>query len=194
MDYSLPGSSIQGIFQARTLEWGAISFHLCCCSVTKLCPIFCYPMDWSTPGLPVPYHLLKFAQIHVHCINGDIRPSHSDALFSFCPQSFPAPGSFPISGLFVSGSQNPGASASASVLPMSIQGWLPIRLTGLVSLLSKGLSEVFSSTTVWRHQFFGPLPSLQSNSHNCTWPLEDHSLDYMDLCQQSNVSDFQHAV
>ena len=62
-------------------------------------------------------------------------------------------------------------SASASVLPVNIQGWSPLRLTGLISLLSKGLSEVFSSTSIWRYQFFGALPSLWSSSHNCTWPL-----------------------
>ena len=110
------------------------------------------------------------------------------------PSIFPNIRDFEISCLFVSDDQNTGASASASVLPVNIQGWSPLRLTGLISLLPKGLSGVFSSTTVWRHQFFGPLPSLQSNSHNCTWPLEDHSLDYADLCWRSNVSAFQHAV
>ena len=75
--------------------------------------------------------------------------SSSDALFSFCPQSFPALGTFPMSHLLASDDQNSGASASASVLPTSIRGWFPLRLTGLISLLSKGLSGVFSSTTVW---------------------------------------------
>ena len=92
--------------------------------------------------------------------------SSSDTLFSFCPQSFPASGTFPVSQLFAS-----GPSASASVLPMSIQGCFSLRLTGLIFLLSKGLSGVFSSTTVWKHQFFGILPSLWSSSHNRTWPL-----------------------
>ena len=91
--------------------------------------------------------------------------------FFSCLQSFLAPGSFPVSWLFTSGGQSTGASASASVLPTSIQGWSPLRLTGLISLLSKGLSGVFSSTTVRRHQFFGDLPSLWSNSQNHTWPL-----------------------
>ena len=94
--------------------------------------------------------------------------SSSDTLFSFCPLSFPASGTFPMSQLFTSDDQNTGASAL--VLPTSIQGWFPLRMTGLI-LLSKGLSGVFSSTTVWRHQFFGVLPSLQSSSHNCIWPL-----------------------
>ena len=82
--------------------------------------------------------------------------------FSFCPQSFPPSGTFPMSQLFVSDDQNIGASASASVLPMSIQGWFPLRLTGLISLPSMGCSGVFSSTTVQRHPFFGASPSLWS--------------------------------
>ena len=97
--------------------------------------------------------------------------SSSDALFSFCPKSFPALGTFPMSWLFTSDDQNTGASASASDLATSIQGWFPLRLTGFISLLSKGFSGVLSSTTVQRHQFFGILPSLQSCSHNSTWPL-----------------------
>ena len=85
---------------------------------------------------------------------------------SSCLQSFPASGSFPVCWLFASGVESIGASAS--VLPMSIQGWFPLGLTGLISLLSKGLSGVFSSTIVWKHQFFGTQPSLWSNSHICT--------------------------
>ena len=81
-----------------------------------------------------------------------------------CPPSFPASGTFPMSQLFALCDQNTGASAS--VLLMSIQGWFPLRLTSLISLQSKGLSGVFSSTTVWRHQFFGVLPSLWSRSHS----------------------------
>ena len=81
--------------------------------------------------------------------------SSSVAPFSSCPQSFPASGSFPMSLLFTSGGQNIGTSASASVLPINIQGWLPSGLTGLISLLYRGLSRVFSSTTVQKHQFFG---------------------------------------
>ena len=92
--------------------------------------------------------------------------------FSFCLQSFPASGSFPVSGPFASGGQNIGASVSPSVLPMDIQGWFPLGLTGLISLLSKGLSRVFSSTTVWKHQFFSAQPSLWSNPHIPTWLLE----------------------
>ena len=97
--------------------------------------------------------------------------SSCDILFSFCPQSFPESGTFPMSRLCTSDDQNTGASVSASVLPVNIQGWFHLRLTGLISLLSKELSGVFSSIIVWRHQFFGVLPSLLSRYHNCTWPL-----------------------
>ena len=95
----------------------------------------------------------------------------SDAIFSFCLQSFPASRSFPVSWLFTSGGQSIGASASASVLP-SIQDWIPLRLTSLISLLSKGLPRVFSSTTIWKHQYFDTLPSLWSSSHIRIWLLE----------------------
>ena len=78
-----------------------------------------------------------------------------------CPQSFPASGSFPVSWLFASGVQSTGASASASVLPMNIQGWFPLGLAGLISLQSKGLSRVFSSTTVGKYQFLGAQPFSQ---------------------------------
>ena len=86
--------------------------------------------------------------------------SSSVSLFFFCLQSFPASGSFPMSHLFTLGGQSIGASASASVLLKSIQGWFSLSLTGLISLLSKGLSRIFSSTTVRKHQFFGAQPSL----------------------------------
>ena len=100
--------------------------------------------------------------------------SSSIAPFSSCPQSFPASGSFLMSRLFASGGQSIRASASASVLPMNIQGWFPLGLTGLLSLQSKGLSRVFS--TVQKHQFFGDQPSLWSKFHICTWLLEKAQL------------------
>ena len=120
--------------------------------------------------------------------------SSSHTLFSFCPQSYPVSGTFPMSHLFVSDDLHTRASASASVLPVNIQGWSPLRLTGLVSLLSKGLSKVFSSTTVQRHQFFGGLPSYGPALTTVRDHREDHSLDYMDLCWQSYVSAFQDTV
>ena len=99
---------------------------------------------------------------------------HPVTPFSYCPQSFPASGSFLMSQLFASGGQRIGASASASasVLPMNIQDWFPLGLTGLISLQSKGFSRVFSSMTVQRYQFFGTQPSLRSNSNIRTWLLE----------------------
>ena len=78
----------------------------------------------------------------------------SSVASSLCPQSFPASGSFQMNQFFMSGGQSIGASASASALPKNIQDWFPLGLTGLISLLSKGLSRVFSSTTIWKHQFF----------------------------------------
>ena len=98
--------------------------------------------------------------------------SSSVVSFSSCPQSFPASESFPMSWLFVSGGQSFGVSASASLLPTNTQGWLPLGLTGLISLQFKGFSRIFSSTTLQKHQFFGTQPSLWSNSHICTWLLE----------------------
>ena len=92
--------------------------------------------------------------------------------FSSCPQSLPASGSFPISQLFAWSGQSIGVSALASVLPMNTQDWSPLEWTGWTSLQSKGLSRVFSSTTIQKHQFFGVQLSSQSNSHIHTWPLE----------------------
>ena len=92
--------------------------------------------------------------------------------FSSCPQFFPASGSFPMSQFFASGGQSIGVSASASVLPMNIQDWSPLGWASWISLQSKGLSRVFSNTTVQKHQFFSTQLSSQSNSHIHTWPLE----------------------
>ena len=91
--------------------------------------------------------------------------SSSVVPFSSCLQSFPASGSFPMSQLFASGGRSIGVSASTSVLPMNTQDWSPVGWTGWTSLHSKGLSRVFSNTTVQKHQFFGAQPSSQSNSH-----------------------------
>ena len=92
--------------------------------------------------------------------------------FSSCLQSFPASGSFPMSLFFTSGGQSIGMSASTSVLPINIQYWFPLGLTGWISLQSKGLLRVFSNTTVQKHQFFSAQLSLWFNSHIHTWPLE----------------------
>ena len=92
--------------------------------------------------------------------------------FFSCLQSFTASGSFQMSQFFPSGGQSIGVSASASVLPKNIQDWFPLRWTGLISLQSKGLSRVFSNTTVQKHQLFSAQLSLWSSSHIQTWPLE----------------------
>ena len=98
--------------------------------------------------------------------------SSSVVAFSSCLQSFPASGAFPVNWLFTSGGQSTGASGSASVLPMNIQGWFPLERTGWISLQSKGLSRVFSSIRVWKHQFFGAQLYLWPNSHIHMWLLE----------------------
>ena len=102
------------------------------------------------------------------------HPTISSSLVPFfsCPQSFLASGSFPMSQLFASGGQSIGVSASTSVLPMNTQDWSPLGWTGWISSQSKGLSRVFSNTTVQKHQFFDTQLSSQSNSHIHTWPLE----------------------
>jgi len=92
--------------------------------------------------------------------------------FFSCPQSFPTSGSFPMSQFFAWGGQSIGVSASASVLPMNTQDWSPLGWTNWISLQSKGLSRLFSNTTVQKHQFFSAQLSSQSNSHIHTWPLE----------------------
>ena len=98
--------------------------------------------------------------------------SSSVVPFSSCPQSLPASESFPMSQLFPWGGQSIGVSALVSVLPINTQDWFPLEWTGWISLQSKGLSRVFSSTTVQKHQFFSAQLSSQSNSHIHTWPLE----------------------
>ena len=98
--------------------------------------------------------------------------SSSVVSFSSCPQSLPASESFPMSQLFAWGGQSTGASALASFPPKKSQGWSPLEWTGWISLQSKGLSRVFSNTTVQKHQFYGTQLSSQSNSHIHTWPLE----------------------
>ena len=105
-----------------------------------------------------------------HLLSRWYHPTISSSVvpFSSCPQSFAASGSFPMNQLFTSGGQR----IEASVLPMNIHGWFPLGLTDLISLLSKGLSRVFSSTTIQKFQFFSAQPSLWSNSHTHTWLLE----------------------
>ena len=145
-------------------------------SVAQSCPTLCDPMDCSTPcsrPSPSPGAYLNACPLSCWC---HLTISSSVVPFSSCLLSFPESGSFPMSQLFTSGGQSIGVSDLASVLPMNIQDWLPLGLTGLISLQSTGLSRVFN-TIVQKHQFFGTQPSSQSNSRIHTWPLENHSLD-----------------
>ena len=172
------------------LRVGSIT-SCCCCSVAKSCLTLCDPMDFSMSGFPVfrHLHLLQFAPIHVHWFSDAIQsPQSAVTLFSICLQSFPASGSLPMSQFFALGGQSIGASAS--VFPMNIKDWFPLELTGLISLQSKGLSRVLSSTIIRKHQFFSVQPSLWSNSHINTWQLENHSFDYVALYGQSDAFAF----
>ena len=140
-------------------------------SVQSLSHVWLFATPWAAAcqaslSITISRSWLKFMSIKL------VMPSNHRVFcssFSFCLQSFPASGSLPMSWLFTSGGQNIGASASVSVLPMNIQGWFPLELT---SLLSKGLSGVFSSTAIRKHHFSGTQPSLWSSSHLYTWLLE----------------------
>ena len=161
-----------------------LHFCGCCFSVAQLCLILCDPLDFSMPGFlsfAISQNLFKLMSIK------SVMPSSHLILFVpfSCLQFFPESGSFPMSWLFSPGGQSIRASASTSVLPVNIQDWFPLGLTGLI-LLSKGLSRVFSRTTVQKHQFsvlsflHGPtLTSIQDYWKN-------YNFDYIDLCLQSN--------
>ena len=152
----------------------------------------CNPMDCSLPGFPVLHHLPELAQTYVRWVGDTIQPSHplsspSSPAFNFSQHQ----GLFFTSRVFTSGGQSIGASTSASVLPMDIQDWFPLGLTDLISLQSKGLSRVFSSTTVVKHQFFEAQPSYGPTLISVHDYWKNHSFDYtLLLCQQSDVSAF----
>ena len=136
-------------------------------SVQSLSHVWLFVTPWTAAcqaslSITNSWSLLKLISIE------SVMPSNHliiCQLLSSCLQSFPASGSFPVSQFFASGGQSIGALASASVFPMDIQGWFPLGLTGLITLQSKGLSRVFSNTTVQKHQFFGAQLSLWSSSH-----------------------------
>ena len=148
---------------------GSFSYY----SVAQLCSTL-WPNELQHGRLPCP-SLSRGVCSNSHPFSGWYYQtiSTSAALFSFCLQSFPASGFIPVSWLFASSGQSIAASASVSVLPMNIQGWFPLELTGLISLLSMGLSRVFFNTTIWKHQFFGAQPFSWSNSHMHTLLLEE---------------------
>ena len=151
-------------------------------SVSQSCPALCDSMDYSTPRFPVHRQLPQHAQTHVHRVGVAIHPSHILCHpLLLCLQSFPASRSFPRSQLFASGGQSIGVSASASALLMNMQDLFPLGLTGLTSLLSKGLSRDFSNTTVQRVNFseflflYGPtLTSIHDYWKNRSFDLMGH--------------------
>ena len=139
------------------------------------------PMDCSTPGFPVLHYLPEFAQTQVHWVGDAIQPS-----YPLSPSSPPALNLSHHQDLFqwVCSSHHLAKISSASVLPVNSPGWFPLGLTGLISLLFKGFSEVFSSTTIWKHQFFSTQHSLlygpPLTSVHDYW--RNHSFDYSELC------------
>ena len=147
------------------------------------------PHESQKLGLPVHHQLLEFTQTKVHRVGDTIQASHPLSSHSSAPNPSQHQGLFQ----WVNSSHEVAkvlVSASTSVLLMNTQDWSPLGWTGWVSLQCKALSRVLSSITVQKHHFFGAQLSSQSNSHIHTWTLENHSLDYMDLCWQSNVSAF----
>ena len=136
-------------FSKKKLEIKSWQISCCLCSVTKSCPTFCNPMDCSKPGFPAHHQLPELAQTHVHGVSDAIQPSHPlSSPSSRAPNPVPASKSFPMSHLFAWGGQSTGVSALTSFLPKKSQGWSPSEWTGWISLQSKGLSRVFSNTTV----------------------------------------------
>ena len=140
--------------------------------VTQLCPTLCAP--WIAARQASLSITNSQSSLKLMSINSVMPSNHLTSVipFSSCLQSFPASGSFPMNQFFTSGGQRIGVSASASVLPLNIQDWFPLGWTDWISLQSKGLSRVFSNTTVQKHQFFGAQLSLWSNSHIHIWLLE----------------------
>ena len=141
-------------------------------SVAQSCLTLCDPMDCSRPCFPVHHQLLKLCSNSCP-LSRWCHPTISSSVVPFsCLQSFPNSGAFQMTQFFASGGQSVGVSASTSILPVNTQDRSPSGWTGWISLQSKGLSRVFSNTTVQKHQFFGTQLSSRSNSHMHTWLLE----------------------
>ena len=158
LSYYLPFSATQFIllypFCILEVCWNLWSGHQFS-SVAQSCPTLCDPMNRSMPGLPVHHQHPEFTQTRASSRWWHPAISSSVVPFSSCPQSLPASGSFPVSQLFTWSGQSIGVWALASVLPMNTQDWSPLGWTRWISLQSKGLSRVFSNTTVQKHRFFG---------------------------------------
>ena len=151
-----------------------VSLNCCCCSLSKPYPTLCDPMNGSMPGLPDHHQLPEFTQTHFHRVGDAIQPSHPlPSPSPPAPKPLPESESLPMSQLFAWGGQSTGVSALVSYLPENNQEWSPLEWTGWISLQSKGLSRVFSNTTVQKHQFSGTQLSSQSNFHIhtqiCRW-------------------------
>ena len=141
-------------------------------SVAQSCPTLGDPMICSTLGLPVYNQRLESKQTHVHQVGDAIQPSHPLLSLLLLPSIFPSIGSFQMSQLFASGGQSIRVSASTSFLPKKSQGWSHLEWIGWICMQYKGLSRVFSNTTVQKCQFFGAQSSLWTNSHIHTWLLK----------------------
>ena len=171
--------------------FSCLKFRICsyCCSLAKSCPALCNPHKLQYARLPFP-PLSPGACSNSCPLSQWCHPtiSSSVAPFSFCPQPFPASGSFPLSWLFTSGGQSIGASVSVSALPMNIQGWFSLGLPGLI-LQSKGFQESFPAQFESNNSLvLSLLYGLALTSIYGYW--KNHSFDYMDLCWQSEVSAF----
>ena len=168
LELSLP-KRVDGFFLIFTSIKAVLNiYHTFCCSVVQLCPTLCDPHQLQHTSLLCP--LPSPGVCSISCpLSWWCHPTISFSVVPFsCLQSFPASGSFPRSQLFVSCGQSIGASASASVLPVNNQNWVPLGLAGLISLQSKELSRVFSNTTLQKHQFFGHTSHLTCTGHTCT--------------------------
>ena len=212
MDCSLPGYSGHGILQARPLEWVTISFSrqdhwnglpfpspgdlpnseaeptspaFVCCSVNELCQTLCDPMDCCMLGSHVLHYLLEFTQIHVHWVSDAIQSSHPLLLPSPIVNLSQHQGLFQWVGFSNQVAKNIGASALAAVLPMSVKCLLPLGMTGLISLLSKGLSVVFSGTILhWQTDYL--LSHQGSTMLFNTLSLKYRRIVFKNVCQVLN--------
>ena len=186
MDWGAWKAAVHGVAEGRTqLSNFPFTFHFP--ALEKEMATYSSVLAWSIPGMGEPGGLPSMGSHRVGHDWSDLAAAVAACLLSpWChstisssvtpssswPQSFPASESFPMSQFFTSGGQMFGVSASASVLLMNIQDWLPLGWTAWISLQSKGLSRVIFNPTVQKHQFFDAQPSLWSNPHICTWLLE----------------------
>ena len=171
-------------------------FGICCfCrSIVQSCLTICNPMDFSTPGLPVLHHQLKFVQVHAHCFSDAIQPSHPLIPLLLLPSIFPSIRDFPLNHLFISDDQNTEISPSASVFSSDYSGLISLKIDWFDILAVQGTLRSLLQhhnkgiNSLALHLLYDTARTILCDH----W--EDHSFDYMDLCQQSNVSNFQHIV